>query len=328
MGNATPRPAPCFPNGVRFPLPLLLVCLLVPAARLRAQAAAAAPAASPNPFGQPLQPLREVPFAALSATALGRLGQAALAVRPTEWKHAETSNFVLHFFHHEVAGPVSVEAEFYYRVVAKDLGKENARWERKSHIFIFENPEDWSLFRNAGGLDPWTGGLHSRGELFIQRDPSYRWQGHSLGHEITHLVVHRFFGGDVPLWLNEGYAEYASRIAYATFHRARGRNARPRFSSADGGSGDPNALLPIKDLTERVAYPADVAVVRVFYAESQCLVRFLAADDKVKFLGMFEMLAHGSLFEAALRLNYGSRFVPLPALEAEFRRKALAEIEE
>ena len=305
---------------------LFLACLLLVSARLPGQTPA--PAASPNPFGQPLEPLRELPFGSLSSTALGRLGQAALAVRPTEWRHAETANFILHFFHSYVAGPVSVEAEFYYRVVAKDLGKENTRWELKSHIFIFENPADWSQFRTAGGLDPWSGGLHAQGELFIQRDPSYRWQGHSLGHEVTHLVVHRFFGADVPLWLNEGYAEYAARVAYATFYRARGRSARPRFSAADGGSGGPNALLPVKDLTERMTYPADVDAVRVFYAESQCLVRFLAGDDKTKFLRMFDMLAHGSLFESALRLNYGSRFVPLTVFENEFRRKALSEMDE
>lgn len=300
---------------------------LLPAPVPSAPPTSPATPSSSNPFGQPLQPLKEVPFAALSSTALGTLGQAALAVRPAEWRHAETANFILHFFHSYVAGPVSVEAEFYYRVVAKDLGKENARWERKSHIFIFENPEDWRQFQTRGGLDPWSGGLHARNELFIQRDPSYRWQGHSLGHEVAHLVVARFFGGEVPLWLNEGYAEYASRIAYASFYRARGRNARPRFTAADAGSGDPNALLTVKDLTERNAYPVDVRAVHVFYAESQCLVRFLAGEDKTKFLQMFELLARGSLFDTALHVAYGSRFAFASAFETEFRRRALEEID-
>ena len=37
-----------------------------------------------------------------------------------------------------------------------------------------------------------------------------KWKGNTLGHEVTHLVVDRFFGAGVPLWLNEGYAEYAA----------------------------------------------------------------------------------------------------------------------
>ena len=165
--------------------------------------------------------LPEVPFAQLSDRQLRTLGQAALNIRPTEWKHAETPNFIYHFFHGYVVAPVSVEAEFYYRVIAQELGKDTTQWERKSHIFVFETMEDWAQFQRSGGLDPWTGGVHSGGELFIRRDPQFRFKGNTLGHEVAHLVVDRFYGSNVPLWLNEGYAEYVSRRCYAAFQRAR-----------------------------------------------------------------------------------------------------------
>ena len=127
--------------------------------------------------------LKEVAFAALSNPYVTPLGAAALSIRPAEWKHAETENFVYHYFHGFVATPVSVEAEFYYRVIAKDLGKDTSHWERKAHIFVFEQPEDWKAFQAKGHLDPWTGGIHAQGELFIQRDPAFKFQGHTLGHE-------------------------------------------------------------------------------------------------------------------------------------------------
>ena len=54
--------------------------------------------------------LTEVPLAQLSDRALTPLGQAALGIRAAEWKHAESANFIYHFFHSFIAAPVSVEA--------------------------------------------------------------------------------------------------------------------------------------------------------------------------------------------------------------------------
>ena len=158
--------------------------------------------------------LTELTLGQLSDRALTPLGQAALGIRAAEWKHAESANFVYHFFHGFIAAPVSVEAEFYYRVIARELEKDTTQWERKCHIYIFESPADWAEFQKRGALDPWTGGMHAAGSLFIQRDPQVKWKGSTLGHEVTHLVVERFFGTGVPLWLNEeiGRASCRERV--------------------------------------------------------------------------------------------------------------------
>ncbi len=272
-----------------------------------------------NPGGaQGLNGLKEIPFHALSSTSMTPLATAAFSIRPTEWKHAETDNFIYHYFHDFIATPVSVEAEFYYRVVAKDLNKDTTHWERKANIYVFETPQDWGAFRTRGGLEQWTGGLHSRGELFIQRDPTYKFKNNTLGHEITHLVVDRFYGSNIPLWLNEGYAEYISRVAYASYYRARGYTAKPRTDALTTAS-----FVPLDRLTQAVTYPTDVNEVVAFYTESEKLVRFLNAADKTKFLVLMDALARGSLFENALHTAYGTTY-PSPAqLEAAFRPYAV-----
>ena len=262
-------------------------------------------------------PLPELPFTQLSDRTLGALGQAALGIRANEWKHAETKNFVYHFFSGFIAGPVSVEAEFYYGVVAKELEKDTTQWERKSHIFIFEKPDDWAAFQQKGALDPWTGGLHSQGELFIVRDPAVKWKGSTLGHEVTHLVVHRFFGNGVPLWLNEGYAEYASSRNYAAFYRARGYTSKPRSRTLP-----PGQFIALSQLTSLTTYPQDVLQVAAFYAESEKLARFLSATDKRSFGVFFDALSKGNRFDSALAKGFGSRFSSLDALETEFKAYA------
>src|SRR5205807_9254633 len=68
--------------------------------------------------------LAEVEFSQLSQRDPTPLGEQALAIHPEQCKHAETEHFIYHFVHSYVATPVSVEAEFHYRVIAKELYRE------------------------------------------------------------------------------------------------------------------------------------------------------------------------------------------------------------
>src|SRR6202043_1629567 len=85
-----------------------------------------------------LNALPEVEFSQLTQRDPNPLGEKALAIHPDQWKHAETEHFIYHFVHSYVATPISVEAEFHYRVVAKELEREQPAGDIKSHIYIFE----------------------------------------------------------------------------------------------------------------------------------------------------------------------------------------------
>ena len=141
----------------------LLVLLLIRALPLFAQSPASG-----------LNALPEVEFSRLSQRDPNPLGAKALAIHPEQWKHGETEHFIYHFVDSFVVTPISVEAEFHYRVVAKELEREqvSAPTDIKSHIYVFQKPEDWQQFQSAGKLEPWTGGIHSQGSLFIVRDPA------------------------------------------------------------------------------------------------------------------------------------------------------------
>src|ERR1700758_212805 len=175
-----------------------------------------------------LNSLTEVEFSSLSQRDPNPLGEKALAIQPEQWKHAESEHFIYHFVHTYVATPVSVEAEFHYRVIAKELAREPSGTDIKSHIYIFERPEEWHQFQVFGKLEPWSGGIHSAGSLFVQRNPAYKFSNNLLGHEIVHLVMHRFYPDGIPCWLDEGFAQFISKDAHASYQRARGYVARPR----------------------------------------------------------------------------------------------------
>src|SRR3979411_1382362 len=124
-----------------------------------------------------LNSLPEVEFSQLSQRDLNPLGEKALAIHPEQWKHGETEHFIYHFVDSFVVTPLSVEAEFNYRVVAKELRREQPAGDTKAHIYIFQKPAHWQQFQTAGKLEPWTGGVHSRGSLFILRNPAYKFSG-------------------------------------------------------------------------------------------------------------------------------------------------------
>jgi hypothetical protein len=255
------------------------------------------------------KPLREIRDREVSS-----LGTTALAIRAAEWKAAETPNFVVHYHETAAGQAVASECEFYYRVIAKELERDTTKWERKGHVFIFENDEDWRVFQVVGGLEPWTGGIHHAGELFVPRDAKKKFKGNALAHELTHLIVFRFFGAGVPLWLNEGLAEYTATRWYASYWRARGYRAHP-VSMATA----PADYLPIARLTSLLRYPGEAREVVAFYSEAERLVRFLSATDKHRFSEFLQAMSQGARFESALDKTFGSRFYNVEALEKEFK---------
>ena len=261
--------------------------------------------------------LPEISFESLSDRMLTLLGKKALQVRASDWKHGETEHFVYHFFDRATASSVAVEAEFYYRVIAAELGRDTSAWERKCHLFLFGDANDWKAFQKFGGLDPWTGGIHSEGALFVLRNPGPRSDNTALPHEITHLVLFRFFGPGIPLWLNEGFAEYAATRCRAAFYRARGYASRPRAVTVKAG-----LYLPVSELTTATGYPTEEDHVSAFYEESQKLVRFLSAADRKNFVTFLDAMGKGAIFETAARTHFGNRFLNLDAVEREFKSYA------
>jgi hypothetical protein len=265
-----------------------------------------------------LNALPEVDFSRLSQRDPNPLGAKALAIHPGQWKHGETEHFIYHFVDSFVVTPISVEAEFHYRVVAKELRREQPAGDTKSHVYIFQRPADWQQFQALGRLEPWTGGIHSQGSLFILRDPAYKFSGNVLGHEIAHLVLHRFYPDSFPCWLNEGFAQYISKGALASYQRARNYNAKPRSQAIAA-----EELIPLVKLVEMTQPPSDR--VETFYDQSERLVRFLAVTDKANFLSLLDALARHQPFESALAQSYGGKFSTAAALEEKFREYATKE---
>ena len=82
----------------------------------------------------------------------------------------------------------------------------------------------------------------------------------------------------------------------------------------------PGDLIPLSVLTITTHPPSDN--VRIFYDESESLVRFLAETNKVSFLNLLDALARHQPFEASLSRFYPANFTNVSDLDAKFRAYA------
>ena len=250
----------------------------------------------------------------LSDRTLTETGEQALKVYGEAWQHAETEHFVYHFHDAKEAETVYVHAEAYYGWVKQMFGVQGDDNPRKSHIFIFEDREVWRSFnvRSAErlpGAEAFTNGF----ELFIYREPFFLEPQRVLAHEITHLVLYRFVSGRVPLFLNEGFAEFMATKAIAM--KADGDDFRVKTFQMI----PEEEYIDLKDLGAFTDYPAAIAA--QFYNQSELLVRFLLLNYRSEFFYMLlKLTAQGRPFHEALEEIYE---MDLETLSTKFRNYAL-----
>jgi hypothetical protein len=269
----------------------------------RLGAGKAAPALPIAPAGRGADtPLVEKPWEQITDKQLFEHGKTALGQNPAKWHHGETEHFVIHFHKRIDAQKVARQAEFYYDQVKKDLQVEKDRFDRKSHIFLFERDEEWRQFVAEAKLMEWSAGVAYRSELyFLSRQGSGDFAAGTLAHEMTHCIFYRFVPKRIPMWLNEGFAEFESGNAYAKFKGIGGGNR----GSGRRGAAD----FPLEKLLATKEYPKDRQEVHEFYRTSERLVRFLMTKlDRNRFVPLVMKIADGASLESAVLEIHADKF--------------------
>jgi hypothetical protein len=218
----------------------------------------------------PVDSFKEVPVEKLSEKDVSDWGKAALDVQAAKWKHGETEHFVIHFFRN--GDKIARRSELFYTEIKEFFGNRPDRLEkRKSQVFAFHDGRDWDKFRSHTTME-WATGVTRGNEFFYltgTEEGQFDSKGKVQAHEMTHLIFNRFFTGRLPLWLNEGIAEFFGQRKTATvteFRRQMG--AARRFG--------------LQQLFDAKSYPSAKDEVHAFYAEAAIVVDFLSrtADRK------------------------------------------------
>lgn len=241
---------------------------------------------------------KEKPWEKLSSREISDWGTLALGITPGKWQHGETEHFIIHFT--RSGDKVARRSELFYQEIRTFFGNRPDRLPQvRSHVFAFSEADDWGKF--AGKIDQsWAVGVTRGKEFFYHFGEEARHgpgKAKVTAHEMTHLMFNRFFSGRLPLWLNEGIAEYfgqRSTSTVAEFRRQMG--AAPPF--------------PLPELFAAAAYPKERERIPAFYAEAAIVVDFLTkTQDRQVLLPKFvEALLKGEDLDSALKMyGYPSR---------------------
>jgi hypothetical protein len=268
-------------------------------------------AATPAPRDVPLQ---ERTWSALSDQQLDALGQKALAIKPEQWRHGETPDFIIHYRRVHDALEVAREIEFDLWNVAQTLGAAPAQYQRKSHVFVFKDEDEWKEFL-AQTLNPaWAHSFAHGDELFLDvHQQTGAFDSQNLAHETTHAVVARIYGArHWPLWLSEGFAEYMGEASVAARHSQNLHRQQQILTRAE---------MNVAELLTVNRYPADRMEVHRLYASGSKLVRYLLNRyPKEQFVKFLDRLISGETASNALVAIYGNEFADLNAFDKKFER--------
>ena len=268
----------------------------------------------------PIQ-LEEKPWNALANHDVGDEGTLALSIRPSDWLHGETPNWILHYRRITEAKRVALEIDFHIAFVSKTLGATSAQIAHKANVFIFEDEKDWKEFMTRvtaiSNVSPWAASFAHGENLFlnVRNGTTGVFDSQRLAHETTHAVVARIYPHDrPPLWLSEGFAEEMSGRSTAARMGQYNPRLLQRFQTA---------TMPLDQLTTLTVYPADLPAVAQLYQSSEKLVRFLMTDAPIdRFPRFFEAMLRGADFQSTVTQIYGDKYPTFDVFAQRYARLA------
>jgi len=159
------------------------------------------------------------------------------------WQELKSEHFIVYYEGRErFARDVSDRAEKYYRDIASELGyprySDFWTWDKRVKVYIYPDRKE---YLKATGYPDWSVGM---ADYTNKRISTYVFSNEFmdglLPHELAHLIFRDFVGfkGEVPLWLDEGVAQWAES------------SKRKHIKAMARYLYDTGTLIPLKEMME------------------------------------------------------------------------------
>lgn len=177
---------------------------------------------------------------------------------------------------------------------------------RRMDFYLFRNAED---YYRAGGL-PGSAGVYTGQKLMAiggERISEGLW--HVLQHEGLHQFLHQVIHGDIPVWVNEGLAEYFGEAIFVGDGFVTGI-VRPERLRRVQALIRGNQVLSIAEMMQMSHDKWNALLRGRNYDQAWSMIQFLAHGDGGRYQGPFNRfladLAHGARWEHAWQRNFGT----------------------
>jgi hypothetical protein len=246
---------------------------------------------------------------ALSSTAQDK------STETMAWHEIKGQHFLIyHQGHKAFANKVLQRSEKEYHRITRDLGIRRYGnfwlWGKRVKIYIHQSK---ATFMKDTGAHAWVGGRANYVDRVIRSYAgSEQFLDTVLPHELTHLIFREFvgFSSDVPLWLDEGVAQW---------EEVTGRERRLKLARRLHQLG---RLLPIDQLTRTDIRRVPSAIKAVeFYSQAVSLVGFMIEKfGPRRFRTFCGHLRDGKSMNDALKFAYPSAMRNTHQLESAWTR--------
>ena len=187
------------------------------------------------------------------------------------------------------AAPLEQRLEASYARLAGELGRGLSR----VAVLVYTEQD----LRRAYNQRDWALGFYD-GRIRIRADDLEQdYLADILAHELAHAFLHQAFGGAIPTWVHEGFAQFEERP----------RPADPETARLEAHLRERTAWIPLKWLDRHFEQPADLGDIARSYAESRLAVRELITRRGLsQFVKFLSALSSGAAVETA----YDQAFAP------------------
>jgi hypothetical protein len=229
---------------------------------------------------------------------------ASMLLDKGNWFVRETEHFSIFYRDPDQAKIISDKAEYYFEKIAYDLGYEKEiKWKKKCQVYIIEDLDKWRDFLKDIGFNPeLIGGFvpnYDEKEMFLCA-LSEAYLALIFPHELTHLIFAHIAGtSTIPLWLNEGLANYEASVT-SILNDILVKNIKE------------GRHILLGDLLRMTGYPEGKEKRELFYAQAEKLVEFLITQyGREKFRDFCDLILKDRSFRESLFGAYKGDFEDL-----------------
>ncbi|MFH1858308.1 MAG: peptidase MA family metallohydrolase [Candidatus Omnitrophota bacterium] len=233
-----------------------------------------------------------------------------------KWKVRKSEHFVVYYQELEQGRAISDKAEYHLEKILDDLRiPKRQYWRKKFTVYVLKDPSEWKSFlQKLGVVTELTGGFTvgaKTREIFLCSD-SIPYLKLAFPHELAHILLEDLAAGrKIPLWFNEGFANYEGGII--------GISEELMLEAASKGFH----IVPSK-LVQYNLYPADIKDRIIFYTEAEKLVEYLITQHgRNKFAEFTKQLLETGDAEKAFQAAYGGKIGTFQNLDILFLKYLL-----
>ncbi len=208
---------------------------------------------------------------------------------------------------------ITAMAEMYHARTRSFAGRITS----KLPFYLYSRPADYYA---AGGVRGSAGLFDGRRLMAIAGSQTTGSTWHVIQHEGFHQFVHAVIGGDIPVWVNEGLAEYFGEAIFTGDGFVTGIVPPPRLARLQGLIRQ-RRTRSIERMMRTTYDDWNAGLSVVNYDQAWSMVHFLAHGDGGRYQKAFNNfirdVSHGMRWPASWKKNFGTG---TRAFEQKWRR--------